>query len=269
MRLDCSEKDIECWIISRAELCGEPLLVLRTQSPIRRTADVIALDEHGRLVIIEIKNERSTRRAVGQILEYLWQYRNATIEDLEDDYAEGHPEDTGTLGDAYRERFRKPLKRLRGIRFVLIASSFDVNTTFGVRYLRDVAKQTCALVEVAEPKRGHFKFTPYELPDLVRAGSLTVGDFAIARGRLFCVLAEGRLPVLWNVGRSKSSGQLRLLGQQTLLRRCLQLKNRTVIPVPKPADVSLEHSGSLWYRPARPRWCLLVGSVDGARAAAQ
>ena len=135
--------------------------------------------------------------------------------------------------------------------------------------LRDVVKQTCALVEVAEPKRGRFKFTQYDLPDLVRASSLTVGDFATARGRLSCVLAEGRLPVVWNVGRSKSSGQLRLLGQQTLLRRCLQLKNRTVIPVPKLADVSLEHSRSLWYGPARPRWCLVVGSVDGARAAAQ
>ena len=86
------KENIERWIYRRKELCGEHLLIRCTQRPIRRTADVIALDEHGRLVIIEIKNERSTRRAVGQILEYLWQYRNATVEDLQDDYADGNPE---------------------------------------------------------------------------------------------------------------------------------------------------------------------------------
>lgn len=46
-------------------MCGEWLLILRTPERSRRSPDVIPLDDDG-TPVIEIKNERSTRKTVGK-----------------------------------------------------------------------------------------------------------------------------------------------------------------------------------------------------------
>ena len=149
-----SELEIEQSIKATGQLCGERLLVRRSQRPIRRMVDILAIDGNGRLVFLEIKNEVSDRKVVGQVLEYLWMCREPTLEDLEDEFAEGNPEDGRPLTAAYQEMFGKAIRLQPRLRFIIIAPRFDVNTTFGIRYLRDIAKQNCSLVRVSQERTG-------------------------------------------------------------------------------------------------------------------
>jgi hypothetical protein len=85
----------------------ERVLVISRQRPIRRVVDLLALDGTGGLVIVEVKNERTTRAAIGQSLEYLAQYIDTVVEDLEDEYSALIP--TGNLKDDFRSLFNKEL----------------------------------------------------------------------------------------------------------------------------------------------------------------
>jgi hypothetical protein len=168
---------------------------------------------------------------VGQVLEYLWLYRESTLEDLEEEFADGYPEEKRSLADVYHSTFGKSLQLQQALRFVVIAPAFNVNTTFGIRYLRDIAKQDCALVQVSRDRTG-LRFSRYELPGFERAGSLPSGSFGMRRSRMVCVLAGGPAPVLWTVGRRRDDGGIRLMSQRTLPTRCIQIKNWAVIPIP-------------------------------------
>src|SRR4051794_22820054 len=83
------ERDFEEWFRTNARLPGgEQVLLVRRQRAVGRMVDLLALDEQGGLVFLEIKNERCTRRAVAQAVEYLSQYAEATIDEVTDEYEE-------------------------------------------------------------------------------------------------------------------------------------------------------------------------------------
>ncbi len=97
--------------------------------------DPLALDAKGGLVIIEVKNERSKRTAIGQALEYLSQYQQASLEELNEQMRE----EFGTNpSKAFRAKFKfnRNLRKLsRRRRVILVAPSFDAATGVCVQYL--------------------------------------------------------------------------------------------------------------------------------------
>src|SRR2546425_505534 len=85
------EREFEDWFCSDPSLPnGERILVVGCHKPLRRVVDLIAVDQAGGLVIIEVKNEQSNRRAIGQALEYLSQYHDLSLENLTEDYDDEH-----------------------------------------------------------------------------------------------------------------------------------------------------------------------------------
>lgn len=66
------EKHIEHWLASHPEILlpGEQVLVIARSIAGQSMADILALDSAGRLIVVEIKRDWSSRETVGQLLEY-------------------------------------------------------------------------------------------------------------------------------------------------------------------------------------------------------
>ena len=65
------ESDFERWFLRTATLPGGELLVpIAQHTALRRVVDLLFLDSRAGLVLVEVKNEASTRTAIGQALEY-------------------------------------------------------------------------------------------------------------------------------------------------------------------------------------------------------
>jgi RecB family endonuclease NucS len=63
---------LEEWICRNPELLGDRLLVIDRQRNISGVGqlDLLAIDEAGTLVVIELKRDRTPREAVAQVLDY-------------------------------------------------------------------------------------------------------------------------------------------------------------------------------------------------------
>jgi hypothetical protein len=66
------EKHIEHWLAGHPEILlpGEQVLVIAQSVSGQSMADILALDSSGRLIVVEIKRDWSSRETVGQLLEY-------------------------------------------------------------------------------------------------------------------------------------------------------------------------------------------------------
>ncbi|NNM05153.1 MAG: hypothetical protein HKO65_08635, partial [Gemmatimonadetes bacterium] len=80
------EREFETWLVEESALPdGESLILLARQRALRRVVDLLFLDHRGGLVLVEVKNETSSRTVIGQALEYLSQYEGAQLEAVVDD----------------------------------------------------------------------------------------------------------------------------------------------------------------------------------------
>lgn len=78
------EEDLETWVEQNPSLLGRILAIIGRQVYIPKVGpiDLLAIDENGRLVIIEFKRQQSTRDTVAQILDYASSIRLLTIEQI-------------------------------------------------------------------------------------------------------------------------------------------------------------------------------------------
>jgi hypothetical protein len=255
------ESQFERWFLKHPVLpIGDRLRFIGKHRPIRRVVDLIALDAKGGLVIIEVKNERSNRTAIGQALEYLSQYQQASLEELHEQMRE---EFGKNLSRAFRVKFNRNLKRLSPRRrVILVAPSFDAATGVCVQYLSQHFEKnvTFDLMTARRKSRG-FKIAFYKPPKLVPCTDL-VGRFGeTVKGRVYFVLAGGARPILWNIGL-KRDGELRLLSQRALSLRLLRRVNRHLVPVEKAPWVNLKQQGTVWRnRKSSERMAMLLGVV--------
>ncbi len=232
---------------------GERVLVISRQRPIRRVVDLLALDGTGGLVIVEVKNERSTRAAIGQSLEYLAQYVDTGVEDLEDEYSALIP--TGNLKDDFRSLFNKELSVASRRRVYLVAPSFDIPSAVCVQYLgeRLLAGEVEYHLIRATRKGTGFRIERFECPAFTPARNLHTGDFAVTpSGRLYYVLERGPRPVIWNIGKRMKGRGFRLLSTRALNLRCIQVVNRMLIPAEPAKEVEVAQSGTVWQHPRKP-----------------
>lgn len=66
------EQDLEAWVESDASILGRDLSIIGRQVYIPKVGplDLLAVDEGGRLVVIEFKRQQTTRDTIAQILDY-------------------------------------------------------------------------------------------------------------------------------------------------------------------------------------------------------
>ena len=107
--------------------------------------DLLAMDADGKLVVIELKRDKTPREIVAQTLDY-----GSWIRDLEDDaiaaifdafMSKYHPDQSGiSLDDAFRQKFggvEPPENWNEGHELLIVAGHLDASTERIVNYLND------------------------------------------------------------------------------------------------------------------------------------
>lgn len=274
-RAPWSERDFQAWFKEHPHLQtgtppGERVLVLRVEREFESVVDIVALDSQGRLVIIEVKNERTTRAAVGQALEYLSTYEDVTLEELafEFDYA-----DSGRLARMFREEFpaSEPLTRIAEERRVFLAApDFNPHSDVCAVFLSQVITQPTvrfALLQLTQVQADPIEFKVKEWMPRKLVPAQRLHDFVLSVGEtLYYRLDESSPPVFWRLGKRKLDGTLKLLDSKEprdlvviKTHRRIQLEGEAV-----PFDVDVSKCGSAWTRDGRT--ARLLGAIGQASA---
>jgi len=140
---------IERWIAARPELLGERLLVITTQfagfDRTRDRSDVLALDEAGKLVVVELKRESDSRQDL-QALRYAAYSATLRVDDLVELYVahrlrHGEEITEAEARDTFAEQVAdanlEDLDDDEKPRVVLVATEFPIGVTATCLWLRE------------------------------------------------------------------------------------------------------------------------------------
>lgn len=132
------ESKIEGWVARDLSLIGVDGLVIgrQTLTDHGKRIDILAMDEDGNLVIVELKRDKSARDIVGQALDYAsWVCRLSTnaVHELAQAYLERG------LAEAYREKFAKSIPDVLNAthQMIVVASEIDDATQRIIEYLSE------------------------------------------------------------------------------------------------------------------------------------
>jgi hypothetical protein len=263
MLADWRERDFERWFQSHSRLPGdEPILLITRQRPIRRVVDLVGIDSKGGLVILEVKNESTSRRAIGQALEYLSHYEEISLPAL----AEEYEEETGrSLLEDFQERFGQRLLAVSTRRRVyLVGPSHDAYAAVCADYLSRHLGAAGVEVQLVVAQRADagFQVSLYRAEGLRRASDLPAGFAVSPRHHLFQIIAPGPQAILWHIGwLDPATHQLRL--RKTVSRRTLRPSQRLLMPCEVPAGVRTDNAGAVYaHRTRRGRKAKVIGYVS-------
>ena len=98
--------------------------------------DLLGLDGDGRVHVLELKRDRTSRDVVGQVLDYGSWAETLSLDDIEQLFLEYQGEDT-TLEDAFADRFGSPLPEVVNAdqQFTIVASELDPASERMVQFL--------------------------------------------------------------------------------------------------------------------------------------
>jgi hypothetical protein len=142
------EDRLEDAIDQDVSILDEQLMIIGRQV---RTAfgtqlDLLAIDEDGDLIVIELKRDKTPRDIVAQALDYGSWVHSLTISEIEEIYADfqnryGDASAPKALADAMRDKFKgEPEEYNASHRLLITASTLDPTTERIVEYLRDIHK---------------------------------------------------------------------------------------------------------------------------------
>lgn len=132
-----SEKRLEDWLAKDLGLLGADLLLIARQisTPAGRI-DLLAMDDSGGLVVIELKKDKTPREVVAQVLDYGSWVARQTYETIAELFSATHGK---PISAAFQEQFEFPIpeEACRDHRLVIVASELDESSERIVNYLAD------------------------------------------------------------------------------------------------------------------------------------
>lgn len=133
------ESMIEDWVANDLSLVGLDAVLIGRQvtTAHNQRIDLLAINEAGDLIIIEMKRDRTPREIVAQVLDYAsWVATLTTqgVHDLTRTYTDR------SLAEMYRERFGRAVPETlnRAHQMLIVASAFDEASERIVKYLSEV-----------------------------------------------------------------------------------------------------------------------------------
>lgn len=131
-----NEERLEQWIANDISLLGLNVLIIGRQSrtPSGGRIDLLAIDQQGDLVLLELKRDRTPREVVAQALDYASWVAGLLplqIEELAQKYLKK------PLGEGFQERFKTSLPEVinNDHRIVIVAAELDESSERIVQYL--------------------------------------------------------------------------------------------------------------------------------------
>ena len=254
------EREFENWLVEESTLPdGEPLILLARQRALKRVVDLLFLDHRGGLVLVEVKNEKSTRTVIGQALEYLSQYEGTQLQTLLDDL----PMDSERAIDLAKAIADKGITEITATRRIFVAApSFDFATQASASLLSDrLAKADLSLGLIRISRKGRGFATQLLTPEKPRAIAQLKGGCGLnPGGRLFFVLPSGPSNLVVSLGRLVDAKLSRPKGA-TATQRLVRRRTGTLIPyegkyAPDPSEL-----GVVWRHRSRPRHAIVLARV--------
>ena len=132
------EKELEDWIARNPEILGSKLLVIDRQRDVTGVGrlDLLCIDEEGRLVIVELKRDRTPREAVAQALDYA-----SWLDSQEEETIDANASEflKRPLSDAFSEFFQTDLPDFscHNHRIILAAPRLDASAERIINYLAE------------------------------------------------------------------------------------------------------------------------------------
>ncbi len=125
-------------------LTGEKILYIgrQVQTDTGKKLDLLAIDQHGRLIVIELKRDYAPREIIAQVLDYtswLNKLSEREIEKIAKDYFEKNEIEFTTLHTTFEKTFNKPLSNAIGedISIILFAKEFSQEVIRPAEYLNE------------------------------------------------------------------------------------------------------------------------------------
>jgi hypothetical protein len=130
------EAELEKWIVQCPDILGEDLLIIGKQKSVEGVGrlDLLAINNAGEIVIVELKRGLTPREAVAQALDYAsWLNTCSTSELLE--IAEDHLK--RPLEDSFEDRFGTVMPSIapQNHRILLVGSGLDASSERIINYL--------------------------------------------------------------------------------------------------------------------------------------
>ncbi len=132
-----SERRLEDWLVADLSLLGEELLLIDRQvRTIGGPLDILAIDADGRLVIAELKRDRTPREVIAQILDYASWVRERSPRDIDEICRKRSGR---SLAESFREKFEFDLPEgaCKSHRMIVVAAELDDSSERIIRYLQD------------------------------------------------------------------------------------------------------------------------------------
>ena len=132
------EERLEDWLASDISILDPDLLVIGRQvkTDYRHSIDLLCIDSHGDLVIVELKRGKTQREVAAQVLDYASWAKELNADRIAE-IARGYLE--VDLVEALREKFDPPPENWNeSHRSLIVAEAIDANTERIVRYLSEL-----------------------------------------------------------------------------------------------------------------------------------
>ena len=146
-RLDF-ENRLESWLEMDISLLSEDLMVIGRQVPTdyNTTIDLLAIDKEGKLVIIELKRDKTPREITSQVIEYAFWAKDLTNEDIErisEKYFSKHDIQDG-LENIFTSKFEIEYPDILNIDHYMYIVGSEIDTT-SQRIVKYLHRSRCCL----------------------------------------------------------------------------------------------------------------------------
>ena len=131
------EKTIHKWIENDISLIGSNLVLIGSKviTDHGKELDLLAVDDEGDLVVIELKKDKTTREVVSQVLDYVAYVNLLTEEEINKIVSKKYPDKT--IQDLYNDKFGnyEEIEINENQKILVVGTSIDNITERVIKYL--------------------------------------------------------------------------------------------------------------------------------------
>ena len=137
-----SEHQLEDMIVEDPGILSEDWMLIGRQvaTAFGKYVDLLAIDEGGNLIIIELKKSKTPREVVVQAIDYASWVEGLGTDEIAEIYGDSSFSNGNTVNQAFQGRFNRPIDEdvlNQGHQIVIVASELDPSTERIVNYLSE------------------------------------------------------------------------------------------------------------------------------------